>query len=191
MPSIRLMHFADVHFGVENYGRFDPATGLNSRLVDFRDALNNAIDTALAAGIELALFAGDAYKTRDPNQTQQREFARCLGRLTEQGIPVVMLAGNHDIPNTKGRANTIEIFGALAGRHLRIFDVPGCGRRRDGEGQSRPDRRHAVPHQEPGAGARGIQRQGRAGDDAVGRGQSTSPASPNWPRSATRPCRRC
>ena len=124
MPSIRLMHFADVHFGVENYGRFDPATGLNSRLVDFRDALNAAIDTALAAGIELAVFAGDAYKTRDPNQTQQREFARCLGRLTEQGIPVVMLAGNHDIPNTKGRANTIEIFGALAGRHLRIFDVP-------------------------------------------------------------------
>ncbi len=125
MPSIRLMHFADVHFGVENYGRFDPATGLNSRLVDFRDALNAAIDTALGADIELAVFAGDAYKTRDPNQTQQREFAACLGRLTDRGIPVVMLAGNHDIPNTKGRANTIEIFGALAGRLLRIFDVPG------------------------------------------------------------------
>ena len=119
------MHFADVHFGVENYGRFDPVTGLNSRLVDFRDALNHAIDTALASGIELAVFAGDAYKTRDPNQTQQREFAQCLGRLTARGIPIVMLAGNHDIPNTKGRANTIEIFGALAGQHLRIFDVPG------------------------------------------------------------------
>lgn len=125
MPSIRLMHFADVHFGVENYGRFDPATGLNSRLVDFREALNKAIGIALEADIELALFAGDAYKTRDPNQTQQREFANCLGRLIARGIPVVMLAGNHDIPNTKGRANTIEIFGALAGQHLRIFDVPG------------------------------------------------------------------
>lgn len=125
MSSLRLMHFADVHFGVENYGRFDPATGLNSRLVDFRDALNAAIDMALAADIELAVFAGDAYKTRDPNQTQQRAFAQCLGRLTERGIPVVMLAGNHDIPNTRGRANTIEIFGALAGRHLRIFDTPG------------------------------------------------------------------
>lgn len=34
-PPIRVMHFADVHFGVENYGRFDPATGLPSRLVDF------------------------------------------------------------------------------------------------------------------------------------------------------------
>jgi exonuclease SbcD len=136
MPSLRLMHFADVHFGVENYGRFDPATGLNSRLVDFRDALNAAIDLALEAKIELAVFAGDAYKTRDPNQTQQREFAQCLSRLTERGIPVVMLAGNHDIPSTKGRANTIEIFGALAGRLLRIFDVPGVAVIETAQGRS-------------------------------------------------------
>lgn len=119
------MHFADVHFGVENYGRFDPQTGLPSRLVDFRDALNAAIDLALDAGVEIALFAGDAYKTRDPNQTHQREFAQCLARLTEKGIPVVLLAGNHDIPNTKGRANAIEIFGALAGDRVRVFDTPG------------------------------------------------------------------
>ena len=123
-PLIRLMHFADVHFGVENYGRFDPQTGLPSRLVDFRDALNASIELALSADIELALFAGDAYKTRDPNQTHQREFASCLARLTTRGIPVVMLAGNHDIPNTRGKANAIEIFGALAGQHLRVLDRP-------------------------------------------------------------------
>ena len=125
MPKpIRLMHFGDVHFGVENYGRFDPHTGLPSRLVDFRDALLQAIDVALEAGIELAVFAGDAYKTRDPNQTHQREFAQCLSRLTRAGIPIVMLAGNHDIPNTKGRANAIEIFGALSGDNLHVFDTP-------------------------------------------------------------------
>jgi exonuclease SbcD len=125
MPiPIRLMHFGDVHFGVENYGRFDPQTGLPSRLVDFRNALSEAIETALAADIELAVFAGDAYKTRDPNQTHQREFAQCLAKLTRAGVPVVMLAGNHDIPNTKGRANAIEIFGELAGEKLRVFDRP-------------------------------------------------------------------
>ena len=126
MPTaIRLMHFGDVHFGVENYGRFDPQTGLPSRLVDFRNALSEAIQTALDADIELAVFAGDAYKTRDPNQTHQREFAQCLAKLINAGIPVVMLAGNHDIPNTKGRANSIEIFGELAGDKLRVFDQPG------------------------------------------------------------------
>jgi len=126
MPRpIRLMHFGDVHFGVENYGRFDPQTGLPSRLIDFRNALLQAIEIALDAGVELAVFAGDAYKTRDPNQTHQREFTQCLSKLTGAGIPVVLLAGNHDIPNTKGRANAIEIFGALSGGALRVFDQPG------------------------------------------------------------------
>ncbi len=124
-PSIRVMHFADVHFGVENYGRFDPVTGLPSRLVDFRDALNAAIDLALEADVELAVFAGDAYKTRDPNQTHQREFGKCLSRLAQAHVPIVMLAGNHDIPNMKGRANAIEIFGALMGQSMRVFDTPG------------------------------------------------------------------
>jgi len=126
MPKpIRLMHFGDVHFGVENYGRFDPQTGLPSRLVDFRNALLEAIAIALEAEVELAVFAGDAYKTRDPNQTHQREFAQCLAKLTRAGVPVVMLAGNHDIPNIQGRANAIEIFGQLAGDKLHVFDIPG------------------------------------------------------------------
>ena len=126
MPQpIRLMHFGDVHFGVENYGRFDSQTGLPSRLLDFRNALLQAIEFALEADVELAVFAGDAYKTRDPNQTHQREFAQCLAKLTTAGVPVVLLAGNHDIPNTKGRANAIEIFGALSGDKLHVFDTPG------------------------------------------------------------------
>jgi exonuclease SbcD len=118
------MHFADVHFGVESYGRHDPATGMSTRLLDFRNALNSAIDIALEREVELAVFAGDAYKTRDPNQTHQREFAGCLRRLSEQGVPVLLLAGNHDIPNTRGRANSIEIFAALAGERITVLDKP-------------------------------------------------------------------
>ncbi len=121
---IRVMHFSDVHFGVENYGRHDPATGLSSRLVDFRNALLYAIERAIEAEVELAVFTGDAYKTRDPNQTHQREFAACLRLLIDKGIPVVLLAGNHDIPNTRGRANSIEIFGALSGDRLHVLDRP-------------------------------------------------------------------
>src|SRR5438874_3573780 len=98
---IRLMHFADTHFGVETYGRLDSSTGLNTRLQDFRDSLCRCIDDALGRGVQLALFAGDAYKSRDPSQTQQREFALCIRKLTAAGIPVVMLTGNHDIPSVK------------------------------------------------------------------------------------------
>ncbi|GAB4468292.1 MAG: exonuclease SbcCD subunit D [Armatimonadaceae bacterium] len=111
--QVRVMHFADVHLGVENYGRYNPQTGLNTRLEDFTQSLNEAIDRALASDIDLAVFAGDAYKARDPNQTHQRAFAEAIKRLTAAGVPVVMLVGNHDIPNTRGRAHALEIYGLL------------------------------------------------------------------------------
>lgn len=124
MNSIRIMHFADVHFGIEGYGKTDPTTGLNTRLTDFRNALNAAIDKALAAGIHAALFAGDAYKSRDPSQTHQREFASCIRRLTDAGVPVVMITGNHDLPNAKGRANAIEIYRTLAIDNVYVITSP-------------------------------------------------------------------
>jgi exonuclease SbcD len=53
------------------------------------------------------------YKTRDPTPTHQREFARRIHRITSAGIQVVMVAGNHDIPLSAGRASSVEIFRAL------------------------------------------------------------------------------
>ncbi len=122
--EIRVMHFADTHFGVELYGRLDPDTGLNTRLKDFKQSLTSAIDTALERGIDLAVFAGDAYKNRDPRQTDQREFADCIRRLTTQNIPVVMLIGNHDMPAIRGRANAIEIYRTLGVTGVQVISRP-------------------------------------------------------------------
>lgn len=124
MSTIRVMHFADVHLGIETYGKLDPETGLNSRLLDFRRSLNFAIDRALEAGVHLALFAGDAYKSRDPSQTHQREFASCIRRLTDASVPVVMVTGNHDLPNAKSRANAIEIYRTLGVRDVHVISRP-------------------------------------------------------------------
>ncbi len=122
--KIRIMHFGDVHLGMETYGKIDPETGLNSRIKDFSRSLNAAIDKALEKGVNIALFAGDAYKSRDPNQTHQREFASCIRRLTEAGLPVVMLTGNHDLPNSRARANAIEIYQTLGIKNVYILSKP-------------------------------------------------------------------
>jgi exonuclease SbcD len=37
---MRILHFSDLHIGVENYGRVDPHTGLSTRLLDFLAALD-------------------------------------------------------------------------------------------------------------------------------------------------------
>ncbi len=111
---MKILHFADLHLGVESYGRIDPASGLSSRLLDFLSALDQVVDYALENKVDMVLFCGDAYKSRDPSQTQQREFAKRIKRLSTSGTPVFLLIGNHDLPNAIGRATATEIFDTLA-----------------------------------------------------------------------------
>lgn len=112
-PPIRLLHIADIHIGMENYGRLDPQTGINGRVMDFLRRLSDAVSFALDNEVDVVIFAGDAYKTRDPNPTYQREFARRMKRLADADIPVVMLVGNHDLPAVAQRATSISIFSTL------------------------------------------------------------------------------
>lgn len=113
MQPIKLLHTADIHIGMENYGRIDPATGINARVMDFLRRLGDIGDYAIEQGVDVFVFAGDAYKTRDPNPTHQREFARRIKRIADAGIPVIMLVGNHDLPAVARRASSIDIFGTL------------------------------------------------------------------------------
>lgn len=110
---IRFIHTADIHFGMENYGRLDPGTGIHSRLTDFQKALHECIDRALTENIDFFMFSGDAYKTPHPSPTHQRLLTECFLRLFKAQIPIVMVIGNHDHPLTFGKAHALEIFGQL------------------------------------------------------------------------------
>jgi exonuclease SbcD len=109
---------------VESYGRIDPATGLSSRLLDFLSALDQVVDYARENKVDLVLFCGDVYKSREPSQTQQREFARRIRSLSSSNIPILLLTGNHDLPNAIGRATTTEIFDTLAVENVFISNRP-------------------------------------------------------------------
>ena len=111
---IRMLHFADLHIGMENYGRLDPATGIHGRVLDFLRRFDEVIEYGLAHDVDLVLFAGDAFKTRDPNPTYQREFARRIKRLSDAGVPTVLLVGNHDLPAMEKKATSMDIFRTLA-----------------------------------------------------------------------------
>ncbi|MCC7358736.1 MAG: exonuclease SbcCD subunit D [Anaerolineales bacterium] len=124
MAPIHVLHFADLHIGMENYGKFDPQTGLSTRLRDFLDRLDEIVAYAQAHAADLIVFAGDAFKTRDPDPTQQREFARRLKQLADRA-PVFLLVGNHDIPGMAARATSIDIFRALDVPNVTVGRSPG------------------------------------------------------------------
>jgi exonuclease SbcD len=131
---MRILHFADLHLGIETYGTVDSSTGLSTRLLDVLNCLDELVEYAIDNHIDLVLFCGDAYKSRDPSQTHQREFARRIRRLSEAHIPVFLLVGNHDLPNAVGRATAVDIYHTLAVEHVYVGNKPGVYRISTNEG---------------------------------------------------------
>tara|TARA_B100000959_G_scaffold67553_1_gene71618 strand:+ start:14577 stop:15818 length:1242 start_codon:yes stop_codon:yes gene_type:complete len=108
-----VIHTADIHIGVENYSRPDPESRTSSRLQDFLTSFDELVDYAIDEKADLVLVCGDAYKSRNPTQTHQREFVKRISKLAQKGIQVFLLAGNHDSPNVPGPATTLDIFSTL------------------------------------------------------------------------------
>jgi exonuclease SbcD len=120
----RILHFADAHIDMANYGRHDPQTGLPLRVMDFLKSLDVIVDAAIQEKVDLVLFAGDAYKDRNPAPTFQREWGRRIIRLSQAGIPTLLLVGNHDLSPALGRANAIEEYNTLQVPHVQVIERP-------------------------------------------------------------------
>jgi len=121
---ISFIHTADIHFGMENYGKIDPKTGIHSRLMDFDRALNFCIDHAIQEKVDFFLFSGDAYKTAHPTPTHQRLLLNCFLRLFKAKIPLIIIVGNHDNPLSFGKAHALEIFGQLPLEGFHVIAQP-------------------------------------------------------------------
>jgi exonuclease SbcD len=121
---IKFIHTADIHFGVENYGRIDHTTGIHTRLLDFYRALGICIDRAIDEKVDFFLFAGDAYKTAQPTPTQQRLLLASFLRLFRAKIPIVMVIGNHDHALSFGKAHALDLFGQIPLHGFYVLSKP-------------------------------------------------------------------
>lgn len=127
MGKIKVLHTADIHIGIENYGYINPDTGINTRMEDFLRSFDIIIDHAINNDFDLVIFAGDAFKVQSPTATQQREFAKRVYRLAKANIPTILLAGNHDLSNKYGEASSMDVYGALKVDNVYVFEKPFSG----------------------------------------------------------------
>jgi len=121
---MKLLHFADAHIDMANYGRHDPETGLPLRVLDFLKSLDTIIDAAISEKVDMVIFAGDAYKDRSPAPTFQREWGRRIMRLSQAKIPTLLLVGNHDMSPATRRAHAIQEFKTLQVPFVQVLDEP-------------------------------------------------------------------
>ncbi len=120
----RILHFADAHIDIATNGRHDAQTGLSVRMQDFLKSMDTIVDTAIAEKVDMVLFAGDAYKDRTPVPTFQREWGRRIVRLSQAGIPTLLLVGNHDLSPALGRAHAMQEFETLPVPHVQVASKP-------------------------------------------------------------------
>ena len=121
---MKLLHFADAHIDMANYGRHDPETGLPLRVLDFLKSLDTIIDAAVSEKVDMVIFAGDAYKDRSPAPTFQREWGKRIIRLSQAKIPTLLLVGNHDLSPAAGRAHAIQEFDTLQVPYVKVLQKP-------------------------------------------------------------------
>jgi exonuclease SbcD len=121
---MKILHFADAHIDMANYGRHDPSTGLPLRVLDFLKSLDTIVDTAIERKVDMVIFAGDAYKDRSPAPTFQREWGKRIMRLSQAKIPTLLLVGNHDISPSIGRAHALQEFKTLHVPYVKVLDMP-------------------------------------------------------------------
>jgi len=133
VEPLRLLHFADLHLGVETGGRTNPSTGLNQRIHDVCDRLGEVCETVARERVHAVLFAGDAFMNPRPSPTLQTLFAQGLRELTRAGAAVFLLVGNHDLPKMAGIAHphaiyrALEVDGVVIGDRAQVYELALAG----------------------------------------------------------------
>ncbi len=109
--SGRIIAIADVHEGI-NFGiHVDPESGLDARALDIHHNLVLAAKNAIKSGADLFIVLGDLFERVHVSPTV-REYIRqdVIEPLESAGIPVWILAGNHDQPSNFSRGTSIDDF---------------------------------------------------------------------------------
>lgn len=101
-PEARFAVMSDIHYYDTSLGTsgpaFDEVLGSDRKLLqETADLLDLAIDDVLAAGVDFVLIPGDL--TKDGEVVNHEAAAAALGRLSDAGVEVYVVPGNHDANN--------------------------------------------------------------------------------------------
>jgi len=105
---MKLAIVSDPHIGDYPYGKTDTTTGLNTRLLDFLNNLDQTIDFAIEKQVDVYIIVGDIYRVKHPNSKIRKQFAPRIRRLIEAGIKVILLTGNHDMTTSAAGAHALS-----------------------------------------------------------------------------------
>ena len=107
---MKVAAIGDAHLG-RSYLPYTVEGGVNQREWDFERSFEAAVALALAQEPDLVVWLGDIFDHPAPHYRSFRIAQRALAAVRAQGVPAVVISGNHDTPRLPGRGSP---YSALA-----------------------------------------------------------------------------
>lgn len=109
---MKILALADIH--AHNYKSHSTIlpNGLNSRLVDIGNAVEEAFDIGLSKGCDICVIAGDIFHVRGHIKPQVYNYVFDIVKHMAKSIPVYMVSGNHDMESRLG-ISALEPFNSI------------------------------------------------------------------------------
>jgi DNA repair protein SbcD/Mre11 len=106
---MRVVHLSDTHLGFRQLHRVDEA-GRNVREQDVARAFTEAIERAIALAPDAVIHAGDLFDSHHPSAAALGVALDGLARLRAAGIPIILIAGNHETPRAMASEHIFSVL---------------------------------------------------------------------------------
>lgn len=107
---MRIIHFADTHLGFAEYTKIDPETGINLREADTYRAFSKVVDYIRKNSPDIVLHSGDLFETSRPSNRAINFALKEIAKISQMGIPFVLISGNHSTPRSRSSGSIFEAF---------------------------------------------------------------------------------
>ncbi|MGH7105672.1 MAG: metallophosphoesterase family protein [Acetobacteraceae bacterium] len=126
--NFKFLHAADLHLDSPLQGLAAKSAGLAERIEDAsRRALDQLVDTAIAEECRFVVLAGDIFDGELRNIKTGLYFVSRMRRLSEVGIGVFIVLGNHDAANgfmdRLRFADNVHVFSKRKAESISLPDV--------------------------------------------------------------------
>lgn len=105
---MKFIHCSDTHLGYSDYHKINPTTGINQREQDFYNAWNFIIEEILRKKPDFVIHAGDLFHTTRPTNRAIAVALEGIQKVSDAGIPFVMISGNHSTPKIRATGSIFE-----------------------------------------------------------------------------------
>ncbi len=107
---MRFVHIGDSHLGLSQFNRLAEDDGMNLREKLIYEHFSGGIDRIIAKRPDVLVHAGDLFDQVKPKTVAYTTALETLERLDAAGIPLVVIAGNHDMAKTRYTTSPFRVL---------------------------------------------------------------------------------